>query len=75
MAELRADAKQQSDSTGSIGRAKGASATTSPQQLLSVTVVNEFVRWNEEAISRCTLLFSQVEPGFPLLIITILMGK
>ncbi|KAM0837150.1 hypothetical protein ACQ4PT_061854 [Festuca glaucescens] len=59
MAELRAEARQQSDSTGSIGRAKGASVTTSPQQLLSVTVVNEFVRWNEEAISRCTLLFSQ----------------
>ncbi|KAL6641693.1 hypothetical protein ACP70R_019874 [Stipagrostis hirtigluma subsp. patula] len=59
MAELRAEAKQQSESTGSIGRAKGASLTTSPQQQISVTVVTEFVRWNEEAISRCTLLFSQ----------------
>jgi hypothetical protein len=64
MAELRAEAKQQSElSTGSIGRAKGASLTTSPQQLISVTVVTEFVRWNEEAIARCTLLFSQVEPS------------
>ncbi|CAN6330905.1 unnamed protein product [Urochloa humidicola] len=59
MAELRAEAKQQTESTGSIGRAKGASLTTSPQQLISVTVVTEFVRWNEEAIARCTLLFSQ----------------
>ncbi|WVZ89663.1 hypothetical protein U9M48_036037 [Paspalum notatum var. saurae] len=59
MAELRAEAKQQSDSTGSIGRAKGASLTISPQQQISVTVITEFVRWNEEAITRCTLLFSQ----------------
>ncbi|CAM0949930.1 unnamed protein product [Alopecurus aequalis] len=59
MAELRAEIKQQSELTGSIGRAKGASLATSPQQLLSVTVVTEFVRWNEEAITRCTLLFSQ----------------
>ncbi|KAF8725448.1 hypothetical protein HU200_019970 [Digitaria exilis] len=59
MAELKAEAKQHSESTGSIGRAKGASLTTSPQQLISVTVVTEFVRWNEEAIARCTLLFSQ----------------
>ncbi|KAK3136404.1 hypothetical protein QOZ80_5BG0433590 [Eleusine coracana subsp. coracana] len=56
---LRAEAKQQSESTGSIGRAKGASLTTPPQQQISVTVVTEFIRWNEEAISRCTLLFSQ----------------
>ena len=62
MAELRAEAKQQSESTGSIGRAKGASLTVSPQQLISVTVVTEFVRWNEEAIARCTMLFSQVGP-------------
>ncbi|KAF8658359.1 hypothetical protein HU200_059407 [Digitaria exilis] len=59
MAELKAEAKQHYESTGSIGRAKGASLTTSPQQLISVTVVTEFVRWNEEAIARCTLLFSQ----------------
>uniref|UniRef100_A0A0E0FAR5 Exocyst complex component Sec10 n=1 Tax=Oryza meridionalis TaxID=40149 RepID=A0A0E0FAR5_9ORYZ len=59
MAELRAEAKQQSESTGTIGRSKGAAVTTSLQQQISVTVVTEFVRWNEEAISRCTLLFSQ----------------
>uniref|UniRef100_A0A0E0J8F8 Exocyst complex component Sec10 n=1 Tax=Oryza nivara TaxID=4536 RepID=A0A0E0J8F8_ORYNI len=59
MAELRAEAKQQSESTGTIGRSNGAAVTTSLQQQISVTVVTEFVRWNEEAISRCTLLFSQ----------------
>jgi exocyst complex component 5 len=64
MAVLRAEAKQQSESTGSIGRAKGALLTTVPQQQISVTVVTEFVRWNEEAISRCTLLFSQVAPVY-----------
>ena len=72
MAELRAEAKQLSESTGSIGRARGASLATSPQQLLSVTIVTEFVRWNEEAMTRCTLLFSQVELIF-LLPITILL--
>ena len=75
MAELRAEAKQQSESTGSIGRAKGASLNTSPQQLISVTVVTEFVRWNEEAISRCTLLFSQVKLIFLVLIINMFLGK
>ncbi|TVU51544.1 hypothetical protein EJB05_02979 [Eragrostis curvula] len=59
MAELRAEAKQQYESTGSIGRAKGSSLTPPPVQQISVTVVTEYVRWNEEAISRCTLLFSQ----------------
>lgn len=59
MEELRTENQQGSDSSGSIGRAKGASMSTSPQQI-SVTVVTEFVRWNEEAISRCTLFSSQV---------------
>lgn len=57
MEELRAE-NQQSESTGTIGRSKGASLPSSHQQL-SVTVVTEFVRWNEEAISRCTLFYSQ----------------
>lgn len=46
--------------TGTISRAKAAALTISPQQQIAVTVVTEFVRWNEEAISRCTLLSSQV---------------
>ncbi|KAK3005129.1 hypothetical protein RJ639_017853 [Escallonia herrerae] len=58
MEELRAENQQSSESTGSIGRSKGASITSTHQQI-SVTVVTEFVRWNEEAISRCTLFSSQ----------------
>lgn len=59
MEELRAECQQLSESTGSIGRSKGASIASSQQQI-SVTVVTEFVRWNEEAIARCTLFSSQV---------------
>ncbi|XP_047315616.1 exocyst complex component SEC10b [Impatiens glandulifera] len=59
MMELRAEGLQSIESsTGSIGRSKGA-AIASYQQQISVTVVTEFVRWNEEAISRSTLLSSQ----------------
>lgn len=58
MEELRAESQQITDSSGSIGRAKGASVVSSQQQI-SVTVVTEFVRWNEEAISRCNLFASQ----------------
>ncbi|CAK9156719.1 unnamed protein product [Ilex paraguariensis] len=58
MEELRAESQQSSESTGTIGRTKGASITSSHQQI-SVTVVTEFVRWNEEAISRCTLFSLQ----------------
>ncbi|XP_044493678.1 exocyst complex component SEC10b-like [Mangifera indica] len=58
MEELRAECQQLSESTGSIGRSKGASIASSQQQI-SVTVVTEFVRWNEEAIARCTLFSSQ----------------
>lgn len=59
MEELRAESQLPSESTGSIGRSKGASVASSHQQI-SVTVVTEFVRWNEEAISRCTLFSSLV---------------
>ncbi|KAL0412617.1 UNVERIFIED_CONTAM: Exocyst complex component SEC10b [Sesamum radiatum] len=58
MEELRAEIQQSSESTGTIGRSKGASISSSQQQI-SVTVVTEFVRWNEEAISRATLFSSQ----------------
>lgn len=58
IAELRAESQQSADSSGTIGRSKGASAASSHQQI-SVTVVTEFVRWNEEAISRCSLFSSQ----------------
>ncbi|KAL0709419.1 hypothetical protein Bca4012_016397 [Brassica carinata] len=56
MEELRAENQQ--ESSGTIGRSKGASISSSQQQI-AVTVVTEFVRWSEEAISRCTLLSSQ----------------
>nr|DAD48679.1 TPA_asm: hypothetical protein HUJ06_018616 [Nelumbo nucifera] len=58
MEELRAESHQQSESSGTIGRSKGASIASSQQQI-SVSVVTEFVQWNEEAISRCTLFSSQ----------------
>ncbi|XP_052170300.1 exocyst complex component SEC10b [Diospyros lotus] len=57
MEELRAESQQSSESSGTIGRSKGAAIAASHQQI-SVTVVTEFVRWNEEAISRCTLFSS-----------------
>ncbi|XP_042506058.1 exocyst complex component SEC10b-like isoform X2 [Macadamia integrifolia] len=58
MEELCAESEQQIDSAGSIGCSKGAAIASSHQQIL-VTVVTEFVHWNEEAISRCTLFSSQ----------------
>ncbi|KZV56979.1 hypothetical protein F511_27937 [Dorcoceras hygrometricum] len=58
MEELRIESQQSSESTGTIGRSKGASIASSQQQI-SVAVVTEFVRWNEEATSRCTLFSSQ----------------
>ncbi|KAG9454738.1 hypothetical protein H6P81_007642 [Aristolochia fimbriata] len=58
MEELRVEGQQQYESTGTISRARGASGPPSHQQI-SVTVVTEFVRWNEESISRCNLFSSQ----------------
>ncbi|KAG6408991.1 hypothetical protein SASPL_132019 [Salvia splendens] len=48
-----------SESKGTIGRSKGASIASSQHQI-SVTIVTDFVHWNEEAISRCTLFSTQV---------------
>lgn len=36
------------------------SKANSSQQQISVNIVPEFVRWNEDAISRCILLSSDV---------------
>nr|GLL20332.1 exocyst complex component SEC10 [Ipomoea trifida] len=58
MEELRAESQQSSESSGTIGRSKGASVASSLQQI-SVAAVTEFVRWNEEAVSRCTLFSPQ----------------
>ncbi|MQL88529.1 hypothetical protein Taro_021095 [Colocasia esculenta] len=57
MEELRSEVQQSSDSAGAFLRSKASPAPS--QQQISVTVVTEFVRWNEEAISRCTLFSSQ----------------
>jgi len=61
MEELRAESLPDLSGTGSIGRSKGASIASSQQQI-SVTVVTELVRWNEEAVSRCNMFSSQVIP-------------
>jgi hypothetical protein len=58
MEELRSENQQSLESSGTIGRSKGNSVSSSHQQI-SVTVVTEFVRWNEEAISRCNVLSTQ----------------
>uniref|UniRef100_A0A0E0BQT7 Exocyst complex component Sec10 n=1 Tax=Oryza glumipatula TaxID=40148 RepID=A0A0E0BQT7_9ORYZ len=54
MAELRAEAKQQSESTGTIGRSNGAAVTTSLQQQISVTVPAT-VAANVRSIFACLL--------------------
>lgn len=58
MEELRTEAQQQSEATGAISRSK---TTTNPStyKQISVTIVTELVRWNEEAISRCSTFSSQ----------------
>ncbi|KAG0498550.1 hypothetical protein HPP92_002845 [Vanilla planifolia] len=58
MEELRADAQQQSEGAGTASRSK-SSTNASAHQQISVTIVTEFVRWNEEAISRCSIFSSQ----------------
>ncbi|WMV54377.1 hypothetical protein MTR67_047762 [Solanum verrucosum] len=64
MDELRSECQlSSSESSGTIGRSKGASIVLSNPEI-SVTVVTEFVRWNEEAISRCSLFSLQIEKMF-----------
>ncbi|KMT12603.1 hypothetical protein BVRB_5g098420 [Beta vulgaris subsp. vulgaris] len=58
MEELRAESLAELGGTGSIGRSKGASIASNHQQI-SVAVVTELVRWNEEAVSRCNIFSSQ----------------
>lgn len=59
MEELRAESLAELGGSGSIGRSKGASIASNHQQI-SVAVVTELVRWNEEAVSRCNIFSSQV---------------
>ncbi|KAL4199583.1 hypothetical protein AMTRI_Chr03g51900 [Amborella trichopoda] len=58
MEELRSGTPQQSDSNSTVSRSKVAISPPAHQQI-SVAVVTEFVRWNEEAIGRCTSLSFQ----------------
>ncbi|KAI8523451.1 hypothetical protein RHMOL_Rhmol13G0074700 [Rhododendron molle] len=55
--ELRAENQPSSESSRTIGRSRGASIASSHQLVVTDP---EFVRWNEEAVSRCTLFSSQV---------------
>jgi len=55
MAELRSGAQQPSEVSGTLSRGKSSSTAFAHQQM-SVSIVTEFVRWNEEAVSRCNLL-------------------
>uniref|UniRef100_A0A0D6R2M0 Exocyst complex component Sec10 n=1 Tax=Araucaria cunninghamii TaxID=56994 RepID=A0A0D6R2M0_ARACU len=57
MAELRFGAQEPSEIIGALPR--GKSSTAFAQQQMSISVVTEFVRWNEEAVARCTLLSPQ----------------
>ncbi|CAA7394210.1 unnamed protein product [Spirodela intermedia] len=57
MEELRSEVQQPSQSTSGFSRSQAPPGPS--QQQISVTVVTEFIRWNEEAISRCTLFSSQ----------------
>jgi len=55
MAELKAGVGQPFDAT-----TPRVNSRNSGNSAISVSVVGEFVQWNEEAIARCTLLTPQV---------------
>lgn len=59
MAELKAGVGQPFDAA-IAPRGNSRNGLTSGNTTISVTVVGEFVQWNEEAIARCTLLTPQV---------------
>ncbi|BBN08731.1 exocyst complex component 5 [Marchantia polymorpha subsp. ruderalis] len=65
IAELRVMGAQSGDpSSGAPGTPRGPGARAPAtsfggQMVMSVSVVTEFVRWNEEAVQRCTLLTPQ----------------
>jgi hypothetical protein len=58
MTELKAGVGQPFDAA--ITRGNSRNGLTSGNTAISVTIVGEFVQWNEEAIARCTLLTPQV---------------
>jgi hypothetical protein len=62
MTEIRSAAQPEKD----VGNTAGPlprhtiSSTTYGEIVMSVSVVTEFVRWNEEAVQRCILVTPQV---------------
>ncbi|CAM6124454.1 unnamed protein product [Calypogeia fissa] len=65
IAEIRAAAPPESDGSSSVPLSTlrhGRSSSTFGQIVMSVSVVTEFVRWNEEAVQRCTLVTPQPIP-------------
>jgi hypothetical protein len=59
MLELGSSVSQQVDSEG-IAYQNRMAASSPSYQPMSVSVVTEFIRWNEEAVQRCTVLTPQV---------------
>jgi hypothetical protein len=64
MAELKSGVAQPADAAflPPTARANSRNGSTSAYATISVTVVGEFVHWNEEAVARCNLLMSQAAP-------------
>jgi hypothetical protein len=63
MLELGSSVSQQVDSEGSAYQSRMAASSPSHQPM-SVSIVTEFIRWNEEAVQRCTVLSPQVVCGW-----------
>eukprot|EP00249_Psilotum_nudum_P023214 c28789_g1_i1 orf=366-2906(-) len=61
MVELKAGILQSVEPSVSLPRSKAAPSALSHQPM-SVSVVTEFIRWNEEAVQRCALLSLQPVP-------------
>jgi hypothetical protein len=64
IAELKSGVAQPADAAflPPTARANSRNGSTSAYATISVTVVGEFVHWNEEAVARCNLLMSQAAP-------------
>ncbi len=65
IAELKSGVAQPADAAflPPIARANSRNGSMFAYATISVTVVGEFVHWNEEAVARCNLLMSQVLMG------------
>lgn len=63
MAELKSGIGLDAAYPTTAPRLNSRNGMASANTTISVTVVGEFVQWNEEAIARCTLLTPQVKFG------------